>query len=69
MVSKVEQAKETQQQKTQNHYHNRQSVLQREMIMHCNKGNTTKFKRSTSQIEDDGVSSAILLLACIACSQ
>ncbi|KVH98149.1 hypothetical protein Ccrd_023630 [Cynara cardunculus var. scolymus] len=75
MVSKVEQAKESQQQKSQNHHHNdhhhhhhrRQLVIQKETIMQCNKGNTTKFKRSTSHLEDDGVSSAILLLACIAC--
>ncbi|WCJ36219.1 hypothetical protein M5689_017432 [Euphorbia peplus] len=34
----------------------------------CNKAKTTKFKRSSSNLEDDGLSSAILLLACIACS-
>ncbi|MFS7910999.1 hypothetical protein Hanom_Chr02g00112791 [Helianthus anomalus] len=67
MVSKVEQAKETQQPKGKNHHH-RQPAIQKEMIMQYNKGNVVKFKRSTSHLEDDGVSSAILLLACIACS-
>ncbi|KAF5808632.1 hypothetical protein HanRHA438_Chr04g0157881 [Helianthus annuus] len=66
MVSKFEQAKESQQQKSQNHH--RKSVIQKEVIMQYNKVNTTKFKRSISHLEDDGVSSAILLLACIACS-
>ncbi|KAK9073565.1 hypothetical protein SSX86_007889 [Deinandra increscens subsp. villosa] len=73
MVSKVEQGKETQQVKNHhnrhNRHHHRQPVIQKEMIMQYNKDNTAKFKRSTSQLEDDGVSSAILLLACIACSQ
>ncbi|KAK9069879.1 hypothetical protein SSX86_010275 [Deinandra increscens subsp. villosa] len=68
MVSKFEQTKESQQQKSQNHHHLPKSVIQKDMIMQYNKGNTTKFKRSTSHLEDDGVSSAILLLACIACS-
>ncbi|KAK1427706.1 hypothetical protein QVD17_16399 [Tagetes erecta] len=69
MVSKMDQAKETQQHKGKNHHHQRRPVIKKEMIMQYNKSNTTKFKRSTSHLEDDGVSSAILLLACIACSQ
>ncbi|KAK1436730.1 hypothetical protein QVD17_02512 [Tagetes erecta] len=67
MVSKFDQAKESQQQKSQNRHHQRKPVIQKEMIMQYNKSNTTKFKRSTSHLEEDGVSSAILLLACIAC--
>ncbi|KAL8252160.1 hypothetical protein R6Q59_035853 [Mikania micrantha] len=73
MVSKFEQTKKNQQKNSQNYHHNhhhhhyRKSVIQKEMIMQYNKGNTTKFKRSTSYLEDDGISSAILLLACIAC--
>ncbi|KNA10139.1 hypothetical protein SOVF_147180 [Spinacia oleracea] len=57
MVSRVEEAMKGKQQKQQ----------QRE-IMQCNKGKVNKFKRSTSNLEEDGASSAILFLACIACA-
>ncbi|KAL2242937.1 UNVERIFIED_CONTAM: hypothetical protein Sindi_0411700 [Sesamum indicum] len=56
MVSKVEAAMKERQQELQ------------KQIAHCNKGKSTKFKRSTSNLEEDGVSAAILLLACIACT-
>ncbi|CAK9327203.1 unnamed protein product [Citrullus colocynthis] len=32
----------------------------------CNKAKYPKFKRSSSDVEEDGASSAMLLLACIA---
>ncbi|KAL7139549.1 hypothetical protein ABFS83_09G060000 [Erythranthe nasuta] len=34
----------------------------------CNKGKNSKFKRSTSNLEDDGLSAAIFFIACIACT-
>ncbi|KAG5234230.1 MADS-box protein [Salix suchowensis] len=46
-----------------NHY---QLHLQKQI--QCNKGKTCRFKRSSSSLEEDGASSAILLLACIACT-
>ncbi|XVF54641.1 hypothetical protein PTKIN_Ptkin05aG0197600 [Pterospermum kingtungense] len=67
MVSKVEEAMKRQQNqkgKVQSH----QQQQQKQMIMQCNKGKTSKFKRSSFNLEDDGASSAILLLACIACT-
>ncbi|XVF11590.1 hypothetical protein REPUB_Repub08aG0040200 [Reevesia pubescens] len=73
MVSKVEEAMKRQ----QNHngkehchnqqYHHHQQQVQKQLIQ-CNKGKTSKFKRSSSNLEEDGASSAILLLACIACT-
>ncbi|KAL5748283.1 hypothetical protein ACOSP7_025315 [Xanthoceras sorbifolium] len=70
MVSKVEEAmkrKQQQQQQQQEHkgYHHHQ---QQKQLIQCNKGKAGKFKRSSSNLEEDGVSSAILLLACIACN-
>ncbi|PON85305.1 hypothetical protein TorRG33x02_189730 [Trema orientale] len=63
MVSKVEEAmKKRQQQQEQQQFQHQQKQMQ------CNKGKVVKFKRSSSNLEDDGVSSAILLLACIACA-
>ncbi|CAN4087940.1 unnamed protein product [Withania somnifera] len=47
---------------------NSYQVVQKQMIMQCNKGKTNKFKRSSSNVEEDGASAAILLLACIACT-
>ncbi|XP_062170707.1 uncharacterized protein LOC133876443 [Alnus glutinosa] len=66
MVSKVEEATKgkQQQQQPQQPYHQQQ--LQKHM--QCNKGKASKFKRSSSNLEEDGASSAILLLACIACA-
>lgn len=62
MVSKVEEAikKNKQQQPQQQN--------QQKQIIQCNKGKTGKFKRSSSNLEEDGVSSAILFLACIVCA-
>ncbi|AED95928.1 hypothetical protein AtNW77_Chr5g0135021 [Arabidopsis thaliana] len=37
-------------------------------ITNCNKEKSCRFKRSTSNLDNDGASSAIFLLACIACS-
>ncbi|KAJ4837618.1 hypothetical protein Tsubulata_044303 [Turnera subulata] len=45
-------------------YHQKQMQKQ----IQCNKGKASKFKRSCSNLEEDGASSAILLLACIACT-
>lgn len=47
---------------------NSYQLVQKQIIMQCNKGNTKKFKRSSSNVEEDGASAAILLLACIACT-
>ncbi|XP_062114920.1 uncharacterized protein LOC133828859 [Humulus lupulus] len=61
MVSKVEEA-------TKKRQLAQQDQQQHQKQMQCNKGKVVKFKRSSSNLEDDGVSSAILLLACIACT-
>ncbi|KAJ6882425.1 hypothetical protein NC651_028886 [Populus alba x Populus x berolinensis] len=50
----------------QQHSHHYQQHTQKQI--QCNKGKTCKFKRSSSALEEDGASSAILLLACIACT-
>jgi hypothetical protein len=63
MVSKVEEAmKKNKQQQSQQHNQQQQKQI------HCNKGKAGKFKRSSSNVEEDGLSSAILFLACIACA-
>ncbi|KAJ7945741.1 Nuclear speckle splicing regulatory protein like [Quillaja saponaria] len=65
MVSKVEETlKRT---RRQQQPQQQQQQLQKQ-IFQCNKGKVCKFKRSSSNLEEDGVSSAILLLACIACA-
>ncbi|XP_030937301.1 uncharacterized protein LOC115962583 [Quercus lobata] len=64
MVSKVEEATKGKQQQPQQPFHQQQ--LQKQM--QCNKGKVCKFKRSSSNLEEDGASSAILLLACIVCA-
>ncbi|KAE8657131.1 MADS-box protein CMB1 [Hibiscus syriacus] len=61
MVSKVEEAKSK-------GNHNKDWQQQSSPESQCNKGKTSKFKRSSSNLEEDGASSAILLLACIACT-
>ncbi|CAL0325308.1 unnamed protein product [Lupinus luteus] len=66
MVSKVEEAmkrnrQQQPQQQTQQQQHQKPPIQ-------CNKGKAGKFKRSSSNLEEDGVSSAILFLACIACA-
>ncbi|KAK6920570.1 hypothetical protein RJ641_014248 [Dillenia turbinata] len=65
MVSKVEVAMKQKQQPKQQQQQHHQQQLQKQ-IMQCNKGKVSKFKRSSSNLEEDGASSAILLLACIA---
>ncbi|KAJ9675698.1 hypothetical protein PVL29_024565 [Vitis rotundifolia] len=45
-----------------------QQQMQKLQIQYCNKGKASKFKRSSSNLEEDGASSTILLLACIACA-
>ncbi|XP_022776132.1 uncharacterized protein LOC111317889 [Durio zibethinus] len=69
MVSKVEEAMKRQQNhKGRDHCHQNQQNHQQKQIIQCNKGKNSKFKRSSSNLEEDGASSAILLLACIACT-
>ncbi|KAH1202072.1 hypothetical protein GmHk_17G048612 [Glycine max] len=65
MVSKVEEAMKRNKQ-MQPQAQNQQQQLQKQI--QCNKGKAGKFKRSSSNLEEDGASSAILFLACIACS-
>jgi hypothetical protein len=64
MVCKVveESMKEEKQPKGRDHhqYHLKQKQ--------CNKGKARKFKKSCFNGEEDGISSAILLIACIACT-
>ncbi|XP_021719933.1 uncharacterized protein LOC110687601 [Chenopodium quinoa] len=60
MVSRVEEAIKGRQQQQQ-----RDQVMQ---IVQCNKSKVKKFKRSSSNLEEDGASSAIFFLACIACA-
>ncbi|XP_070004063.1 uncharacterized protein [Nicotiana sylvestris] len=62
MVSRVEEAMNIRQQQQEVKNYQVQKQMQ------CNKGKTIKFKRSSSNVEEDGASSAILLLACIACA-
>ncbi|KAJ6339639.1 hypothetical protein OIU77_007560 [Salix suchowensis] len=47
-------------------YNQHQQHMQKQI--QCKKGKTCRFKRSSSNLEEDGASSAILLLACIACT-
>jgi len=54
MVSKIDEVKK------------RSRVQKWQKEIECNKGKMNKFKRSSSNMEEDGASSAILLLACIA---
>ncbi|EOY22403.1 hypothetical protein QUC31_007717 [Theobroma cacao] len=70
MVSKVEEAMKRQQQSQQHSHKGRDHCHQQQLQkqIQCNKGKTPKFKRSSSNLEEDGASSAILLLACIACT-
>ena len=58
MVCKVEEAMKRNNKKQQ----------QQQKQIQCNKGKAGKFKKSSSNVEEDGASSAILLLACIACA-
>nr|KYP38582.1 hypothetical protein KK1_040172 [Cajanus cajan] len=60
MVSKVE-AK-----KRKNRVEKAKAKQQWQKEIECNKGKIGKFKRSSFNMEEDGASSAILLLACIA---
>ncbi|PKU61539.1 hypothetical protein MA16_Dca023849 [Dendrobium catenatum] len=54
--------------KTRNEHREAKSSKQEPASLHCNKGSTCKFKRSCFCEEDDAISSAILLLACVVCS-
>lgn len=60
MVSKVEKAMERNRIK--------QPLQKWKRQIQCNKGKADKFKRSSSNLGEDGASYAILLLACIACA-
>ncbi|KAK4844122.1 hypothetical protein QYF36_016776 [Acer negundo] len=62
MVSKVEEAMKRKQQQQE---HKAGFQQQKQVMIQCNKGKASKFKRSSSNLEEDGVSSAILLLACL----
>ncbi|KAK4749646.1 hypothetical protein SAY87_027095 [Trapa incisa] len=62
MVSRVEEAVKKIREQQQ------QQKLQIDTLTLCNKGKAPKFKRSYSNLQDDGASSAILLLLCIACN-
>ncbi|KAL3716760.1 hypothetical protein ACJRO7_008357 [Eucalyptus globulus] len=71
MVSRVEEAMKGRQEQQQQHKGrdgSHQQHHQHQQLMQCNKGKASKFKRSSSNLEEDGASSAILLLACIACT-
>ncbi|KAL4384420.1 hypothetical protein GQ457_15G006660 [Hibiscus cannabinus] len=71
MVSKAEEATKRQQQQNQKGNNNNNSKdwqSPMNLMIQCNKGKASKFKRSSSNLEEDGASSAILLLACIACT-
>ncbi|GMH01190.1 hypothetical protein Nepgr_003029 [Nepenthes gracilis] len=69
MVSRVEEAMKRRQQGGKEICHQQQQQQQQRQIqLQSNKGKASKFKRSSSSLEEDGVSSAILLLACIACA-
>ncbi|KVI06218.1 hypothetical protein Ccrd_015439 [Cynara cardunculus var. scolymus] len=68
MVSKVEGGMKNRQQQWKKSQNQKSQNYRKQIVMQCNKSNTPKFKRSTGYIEDDGFSSAILLLACIACN-
>ncbi|XP_047974069.1 uncharacterized protein LOC125216410 [Salvia hispanica] len=61
MVSRVDEAMK---EKGRESY---QQQLQKQIVQ-CNKAKITKFKRSSSNLEEDGLSAAIFLLACIACT-
>ena len=65
MVSKVDEAMKKSGKEL---YQHQQQQMQKLQIQYCNKGKASKFKRSSSNLEEDGASSAILLLACIACA-
>ncbi|KAK8537687.1 hypothetical protein V6N12_043838 [Hibiscus sabdariffa] len=74
MVSKVEEATKRQHQQNQkgnnsnNNNNSKDWQSPVNLMIQCNKGKASKFKRSSSNLEEDGASSAILLLACIACT-
>ncbi|KFK26676.1 hypothetical protein AALP_AA8G278500 [Arabis alpina] len=40
----------------------------KQLITHFNKEKSCRFKRSTCNLDHDGASTAIYLIACIACS-
>lgn len=50
-------------------HHQNINTQQQTVLLQCNKGKASKFKRSSSNLEEDGVNSAILLLAAIVCTR
>ncbi|WOG89195.1 hypothetical protein DCAR_0208431 [Daucus carota subsp. sativus] len=50
-------------------HHQNMNAQQQTVLLQCNKGKASKFKRSSSNLEEDGVNSAILLLAAIVCTR
>lgn len=70
-MKKRQQQPQQQQNKGTREHHNYQQYHHQQQMqkqIQCNKGKACKFKRSSSNLEEDGASSAILLLACIACT-
>lgn len=65
MVSKVEETLRRKQQQVQPAQAAVATAATAKQIQ-CNKAKYPKFKRSSSNVEEDGASSAMLLLACIA---
>ncbi|KAI4319043.1 hypothetical protein MLD38_032691 [Melastoma candidum] len=78
MVSRAEEAMKNRQQQWSNNSSSKGKVSSstspssyqvfQKQITQCNKGKSPRFKRSSSDIGNDGASSAILFLACIACA-
>ncbi|XP_020595389.1 uncharacterized protein LOC110035503 [Phalaenopsis equestris] len=69
MVCKVEDNGKPRRQEPMKKTRNEQREVKKEPAsLHCNKGSSCKFKRSCFCVEDDAISSAILLLACVFCS-
>ncbi|KAJ8639500.1 hypothetical protein MRB53_016194 [Persea americana] len=70
MVSKVVESGTSRQDsvKQQQHEMKGKGQKQEAVLLQCNKGKASKFKRSSSSVEEDATSSAMLLLACIVCA-
>uniref|UniRef100_A0A2P2QM10 Uncharacterized protein n=1 Tax=Rhizophora mucronata TaxID=61149 RepID=A0A2P2QM10_RHIMU len=66
MKKRHQQPQPQEQQNDKENYNHQQYHHQKQI--QCNKGKACKFKRSSSNPEGDCASSAILLLACIACT-
>ncbi|CAN8253486.1 unnamed protein product [Cochlearia groenlandica] len=49
-------------------HHHKKKKKKMQSVTNCNKDKSCRFKKSTCNPDQDGASSAIFLLACIACS-